>query len=264
MIIKANGERVEFNESRLFNSLMRSGADEETANKVIQNIRPNIVEDITTRKIYHMAFKELRKVDNPAASRYEIKWAMMRLGKQQGFSFEQYMERLFKKMGYRTKTNVIARGQYISHEIDIVLEKNSEKIMVECKHRSNPVTMIHVKTALAVYARFLDLKKKFNKVWLVTNTRFTHNSINYSNGVGIRLVGWDSFAGRSLQNLIDSYKVYPITVLKSVDNPTLQKLLNKNIVVVSDILAHRQKLGRVLGKSKAPSVLKEAEELLKK
>ncbi|MFH1638595.1 MAG: restriction endonuclease [Candidatus Woesearchaeota archaeon] len=265
MITKANGERVMFDQKRLFRSLVNAGASEETANKVMGKIGLELHDGISTRKIYHMAFKLLRRLDSPTASRYEIKWAMMRLGEKQGFSFEQYMARLFTKMGYNVIPNVIVNGKHISHEVDLVLEKDGERIMVECKHRSNPATMIHVKVPLYIYARFLDLSEKYNKAWIVTNTRFTNQAIKYSNGVGIKLVGWDKSSDRSLQSLIDTYKVYPITVLRSVDKDTLTRLLNQNIVVVCEILEKPvQSLNRILGKEKAAKVIEEAKKLLKK
>ena len=58
-------------------------------------------------KIYRMAFKELRKSDNPSASRYEVKWAIARLGRNgEGFSFEEFVEKIFERMGYAVKETI--------------------------------------------------------------------------------------------------------------------------------------------------------------
>ncbi|MEA3378080.1 MAG: restriction endonuclease [Nanoarchaeota archaeon] len=262
MIIKANGEKEKFEEKRLLGSLQRAGAEAKTASRVLEKIRAKLYDGISTKKIYRMAFNVLKKIDNPTASRYKIKWAMMRLGKRQGFSFEQYMERLFEKMGYDAETNIIAQGKYITHEVDVTLEKAGERILVECKHRSKPAIWVHVKTALALHSRLLDLKEKYDKAILVTNSRFTKHAIQYANGIGIKLIAWDQPANENLKGLIDSYRVYPITVLKSVDDASKRKLLSHKLVVIYD-LVECKRLDEIVGHKKANEILSEAHNLLK-
>lgn len=249
----------------MYQSLIRSGAENFTAKKVIEKIKLKLFEGITTRKIYNLGFKELRKIDNPTASRYEIKWAIMRLGKgEQGFSFEEYVSRIFEKLGYKTKLNVIAKGKNITHEIDLVIEKGNEKIMVECKHRSKPGIWIHIKVPLYVYARYMDLKTKFTGAYIVTNARFSKQSQDYAKGVNLKLIGWNCPKFSSLKELADQTLVYPVTVLKSIDDKTLQTLLDAKLVVVTDIIENHDQLHSLIGNKKADELINEAKQLQKK
>jgi ribosomal protein S8 len=229
---------------------------------VLENVIPHLYDGITTKKIYKIAFKELRNIDNPTASRYQLKWAIMRLGEGfQGFSFEKYVGKVFEKLGYETKLNVIAKGKYIDHEIDLEVEKDGKKYLVECKHRSKPGIWIHVQVPLYVYARYLDLKHKYDGAIVVTNARFSKQAVAYAKGVGLRLIGWDLPKNDSLKDLAEKSLVYPLTVLKSVDDKSLRKLLDVELIVVSDIIDNPKFMEDILGKKKALQVIEEAKKL---
>lgn len=263
-ITKSNGERVPFDSNKLINSLTRAGAETKVAEAILKKIKPKIYNGIYTSKIYRMAFKELRKLDNPASSRYEARWAITRLGRDgEGFSFEQFVGKIFERMGYKVKTNQIIEGKSgITHEIDIILEKGNEKILVECKHHSKQGLWVNVQTALYVYARYLDLKNNFTGAMIVTNSRFSEQSEMYAASVGLKLMSWDYPHGNSLREIADRYAVYPITVLHSVDNNTLGRLLVKGIVTVADILSTPvSRLSGLIGRN-AVSVRKEAESIV--
>jgi len=244
---------------------MRAGAEKKTAEKILLKIKPFLKNNTTTKRIYDLAFKELRKVDSPTASRYESKWAIVRLGRgQQGFSFEQFIGRLFERMGYTVKLNQLVQGKSISHEVDLIAEKDDERIMIECKHKSKPGIWVNVQTPLYVYARFLDLEGEFSRPGLITNSRFSRQSEIYGESVNMMMLSWNYPKENNLRDLVDKYVLYPITVLKSVDNGTLSKLLFRNIVVVADILETPQNiLSRILGKDKMLKILAEAENLVR-
>ena len=263
-ITKSNGDQAQFDESKLLRSLSNASVDSGTAEKVLQRVLKQLYDGITTKKIYSIAFRELRKIDNPAASRYEIKWAIMRLGKEQGFSFEQYMGRLFKRMGYKVKVNQTVKGRNITHEIDLIIEKGDEKILVECKHHSAPGVWVHIHTPLYVYARLLDVKDKFTGAMVATNTRFSEQSIEYAKGVGLKLLGWNYPNGNSLQGMINANHLFPITVLRSVDDATLDKLLKAELITLPDLEeAPIGYLSKIIGSRKAAEVMKEIEKIVK-
>lgn len=265
-VIKSSGERVKFDSSKLLNSLMRSGAEKQTAEKVLNKVKPLLYDGIYTGKIYRLAFRELRKLDMPSASRYEMKWAITRLGRNgEGFSFEEFVAKIFEREGYSVKRHQILKGKSgITHEIDVVAEKGKEKLMIECKHHSKPGMWINVQVPLYVYARYLDLGDIFTGAMIVTNSRFSEQSEDYSKSAGIRLMSWDYPAGESLKDTVDRYAIYPLTVLHSVDNASLGRLLVKGIVTVSDILVTpASNLFSLIGKN-AAAVRKEAESLVLK
>lgn len=263
-ITKSNGEQAQFDENKLLTSLGNAGTDRTTAEKVMQKVLKQLYDGITTKKIYSIAFRELRKIDDPAASRYEIKWAIMRLGKEQGFSFEQYMGKLFKRMGYKVRVNQTVKGKNITHEIDLIIEKGNERILVECKHHSTPGIWVHIHVPLYVYARLLDVKDKFTGAMVATNTRFSDQSVQYAKGVGIKLLGWNYPEGKSLQSMVNSNHLFPITVLRSVDDVTLDKLLKSELVTVPDLEeAPIGYLSKIIGSRKAAEVMKEVVKIVK-
>ncbi len=266
MIVKANGEKEPFKPNRLLRSLMNSGAKRKIAKEVLQHIESKLYDGISTKKIYSMAFKYLRKIDDASASRYETRKAVIRLGKgHQGFSFEQYMGKVFERMGYKTKTNQIVLGKSsISHEIDLVIEKSGKRTMVECKHISKAGYWINIQTPLYVYARFLDLKDHFDDVLLVTNARFSNQSELYAESVQLDLLSWNYPKNDPLKKMIDDYAVYPITVLKTVNNQVLTEFLERDIVTVAEILAMPSKrLAGMIGDKNAAKVRNEASKLVK-
>ncbi|MFH0798039.1 MAG: restriction endonuclease [Candidatus Woesearchaeota archaeon] len=263
-ITKSNGEQAQFDKNKLLTSLSNAGASRDVAERVLQRVLKQLYDGIKTKKIYSIAFRELRRIDNPVASRYEIKWAIMRLGKMQGFSFEQYMGKLFRKMGYKVKVGQVVRGRNITHEIDLILEKDKERILVECKHHSTPGIWVHIHTPLYVYARLLDVKDKFTGAMVATNTRFSDQSIQYAKGVGLKLLSWNYPDTNNLRNMINSSNLFPVTVLKSVDDVTLDRLLKNELVTLPDLeetpIGY---LSKIIGSRKAAEVMKEVKEIVK-
>jgi predicted RecB family endonuclease len=233
-IVKKDGNREKFDEQRLLDSLINAGADQQMAEAILTKISRKLFDGITTTKIYRMAFKTLKKMDLPASSRYQVKWALMRLG-DHGYPFEHFMERVLQAMGFETKANQILQGKHITHEVDVLAKKGNDTWLVECKHHSHPGTLCNIQTALYVYARFLDLKNHFNKVILVTNTRFSDQSKAYANGVGMELLGWRYPPGKSLERVIREVEVFPLTTLQTVKKNMLRPLLDNDIVTVAEV-----------------------------
>lgn len=56
----------------------------------------------------------------------------------EGYPFEKYVARLLAKMGYAARTNIVARGRCISHELDVVAERGGERLMVDASTTTLP------------------------------------------------------------------------------------------------------------------------------
>ena len=260
---KLDGRTEEYNASKLRQSLLNSGADEKTANKIIDKVDGILYDGIETKKLFKFAFEEFKKYQPYASSRYNLKNAILRLGIE-GYPFEKFVAKIFQKQGYSVKLNQIIKGQYIRHEIDISAEKDKEKIMVECKHYTKPWLGSHIQTALYVYARFIDAKKWFTVPMLVTNTRFSRQIITYSKGVGLKLMGWKFPEGNSLEYNIEKFGLYPITMISSLNKEKIDALLNYNIILISNLLTKDiTEISKILriSKSKANKILEEAKTL---
>lgn len=232
-VIKATGEREEFNSQKLRESLTRAQASPETADKIVGQIESELKDDATTKDIYIHAFKLLGREESPAAARYSLRRAVMELGPT-GFPFEQFVAEIFRTKGFETTTDFIAKGECAEHEIDIVAWKESELIFVEAKFHNELGIKSDLKIALYIKARWDDLmnqefeefgpKKKMSEGWLITNTKFSESAVKYAKCRNMKLVGWNYPKRGNLQDLIEEAHMHPITCLNS-STPSDEKLL---------------------------------------
>ena len=266
------GEIVEFEISKLENSLRNSGAEENSIKKVIDNILPNCVEGVTTREIYKLAFDELKKISNVAAARYSLKRALLELGPA-GFYFEQWIARVFQNIGYKTETGQLIKGHSVMHEADVIAKKGEKTYWVECKFRNAEDTKISVTTPMYVLSRIKDIsginynlfetQTKFTDGWLITNTYFTKDSVAFGEYYGLRLLSWDYPKDKNIKSLVDQNALYPITCLTSLDGKQKQKLLEQKCLLVKEMFNDQNILNSLnLNEEKKAEVLKEAKDLL--
>ena len=235
-ILKKNGQSEIYDENKVILSMRNSGADEDSIKKILEKLNSILYEGISTNEIFKFVYKELRKISDYSGARYNLKQAIFELSlNRDGYVFEKYIARLFEEDGYKIELNQFVSGNFIEHEIDVSAFKKNERLMIECKHFSRFELGISIQTALYVYARFLDLNKKFNKALLATNTRFSPQVIKYSQGVGLGLLGWKYPFDKSLEKLIESKKIYPITILP-LSKSKIKEYLEKDIITFQDLL----------------------------
>ncbi len=130
-IKKYSGELEPFDINKLINSLRRSQADENLVQHVARNIVDQVEEGMTTKKIYQMAFNMLKSRSRISASKYKLKKSLMELGPT-GFPFEKLVGKLMEFEGFNTQVGVIVQGNCVSHEIDVIAEKENNHYMIEC------------------------------------------------------------------------------------------------------------------------------------
>ncbi len=270
-ITKASGAIVPFSSEKLKISLKRAGADDSDVAEIIAKIKSKLYEGMPTKKIYGIAFSLLKESSRHLAAKYHLKRAIMELGPS-GFPFEKYISEILRRQGYKTTVGEIVQGKCVSHEIDVIAELDHHHFMIECKYHNQPGKFSDVKIPLYIQARFKDVEaqwlklpghgKKFHQGWVVTNTRFSSDAIQYGTCAGLNLIGWDYPAKGSLKNLIDTLGLYPITCLTSLTKIEKQLLLDKKIVLCKEICDNKQLLiqaGVTPGRIK--SVLEEGKQL---
>lgn len=239
-ITKKSGEVIRFDTEKLKRSFERSGANQTDIDYVISHLSENVYDGITTKKLFQMAYALLRKRSLEVGGRYRLKNAIMELGPS-GFPFERFVAELLKYQGFETQVGEIVEGQCVSHEVDVIAQKEDQKIMIECKFHGNTHTKSDVKVALYIHSRYNDVLKSWKKTdpkniqdyqgWIVTNTRFTQDAVDYANCVGLHLVSWDYPSQGSLRERIDISGLHPITVLHTLKKREKQLLLDKGIVL---------------------------------
>lgn len=241
-IKKASGQIQEFDESKLLNSLIRSGTDPEHARDVVKQVGLEIKPHMTTRKIFRLARKYLKQYNKVSVLRYSLKEALLRLGPS-GYPFEKYVAELLRSKGYDVKVGPILQGRCVSHEVDVFAESDKEIIMGECKYRNSSDGAYDVKTALYVHARHEDLRSEMKKQypgrklsgWLVTNTRFTDDAIQFAECSGMYIVSWRYPRKHSLEKMIEESTLYPVTVLSGLNSKQIHKLIEQDMFLMKDL-----------------------------
>lgn len=249
IVSKASGKTEPFSMQKLRHSLAKAQASPEEIDTIIQTLIPKLYQHITTKKIYSEAFRMLRKRSRSNAARYNLKQGMLELGPT-GFPFEKFMGEIFKHLGYKVQIGVFLPGKCVTHEIDVVAEKENEFLLAECKYRNLSGMTVDIKTPLYIKARFEDLLDneliKNPEIafsgWIATNARFTEDAIRYGNCAGLRLISWDYPANNSLRDLIDKAGLYPLTCLTTLALHEKQWLLAKDVVLASELADNRSVL----------------------
>jgi len=241
-VVKASGETEKFDSQKIKRTCLKAGASEDLADKIVKEVERKSYDGISTREILHMTLSLLDKIKPEVAARYDLKGAIFRLGPA-GFIFEHLVAEIFKEYGYSTKVHSIIRGACVSHEIDVIATKDNSNYMIECKYHNIPGIFTGLKEALYTYARFLDLQdgfknglcREFKQPWLVCNTKFSDDAVQYAECKGMKLIGWN-YPEEGLGNMIESKRLYPITMIRSLDADSLDKLASSNFILALDLL----------------------------
>jgi hypothetical protein len=271
-ILKYSGETEAFNLEKLKRSLRHSKANEKVVNEIAEEIQSQLTEGMTTKRIYEIAYKMLKRKSKPGSSRYKLKKAIMEFGPT-GYPFEKYVGKILDYEGYNNvEVGVVMQGHCVTHEVDVTGLKDNDHFLIECKFHSDQGRFCNVKIPLYVDSRMRDLEKqwlkkpshanKTHKGWVYTNTRFSSDAIKYGECAGLGLVSWDYPLHNNLKSRIDKLKLHPITCLASLTKKEKDLLLNKGIVLCKEICDHPaylQNLGMTNAKQKM--ILTEAKEL---
>ncbi|MBL7784209.1 MAG: restriction endonuclease [Saprospiraceae bacterium] len=240
-IAKTSGQYESFDEEKLRRSLRRSGAEDAVVNEVLQELRGQLHDGMSTQTIYKRAFKMLKRLHRPTAGRYTLKQAMFDFGAT-GFPFEDFFAEIMRSQGYQVKTRQLLPGACIQHEVDVVAESDETIIWVECKYHPMAGSVSNVKIPLYVHSRFRDLENnrslyttahdtKSVQGWIATNSRFSDDAMTYGRCAALHLVSWNYPAGGSLRDIIDQSGLYPITCLTTLNWHEKKQLLEKSIVL---------------------------------
>lgn len=249
-VVKGNGERVPFDPKKLKQALQSAGAGREEQERIASKVIRKLYDGIPTARIYTMAFDLLKRQSHKMAGRYKLKSAIMELGPT-GFPFERFVGKLFESQGYAVETGVIVKGKCVQHELDVVARKPGEMIMMECKFHSDSTGKSSVQVPLYIHSRFLDVKAAWEKQYgqgiryrggVVTNTRFSDDAVEYGTCAGLMMISWDYPADTGLKYWIDRSGLHPLTSLITLSKAQKQHLLERGIVLCSEIADNRHLL----------------------
>ncbi len=272
LVKKYSGEKEAFDPDKLHSSLQRAGASERLIKDVEDALQKHLEDGVTTREIYSKAFQLLRKFQRSTAARYSLKKAIMELGPS-GYPFEKFVGAVLESLGYEIEVGKMVQGQCIQHEVDVIAQNDHQKFVVECKYYNSQGKYCNVKVPLYIHSRFNDIEKRWqssprkeNKSfhgWVVTNTRFTKDAMDYGKCVGLRMVSWDYPKGEGLKDMVEQTGLFPITVLTLLNRKQKEQLLEKGIVLCRQLLQKKGILDTLgLPGNKHKKVIEELEQIV--
>ncbi|SIS48384.1 ATP cone domain-containing protein [Zobellia uliginosa] len=270
-IIKSSGAKAKFSIDKLRNSLKHTGANHELVEKIVDQVRDELYEGISTNEIYNRAFALLKKRKSVFASKYKLKKAIYELGPT-GFPFERLISALLTYSGYQTKVGIVMDGLCVTHEIDVVAEKNNTVTVIECKFHGEEGRNCNVKIPLYIHSRYNDVKAHWNSKtnetktlgqgWVVTNTRFTLDAVKYGTCADLYLLSWDHPFNNGLKDRIDRLGLYPITVSTILSSSEKQFLLSRDVVLCRELWKNKFLLDHLgISLTRKNKILNEIEQL---
>ncbi|GGD92009.1 restriction endonuclease [Planktosalinus lacus] len=265
---KKSGEIAVFLPEKVRESLKRAGADSETINSIVAAVENELYDGISTKEIYNRAFRLLKKKNTLQASRYKLKKAIYELGPT-GFPFERFIAAIFKNSGYEVEVGKILQGKCVTHEVDVIAEKDQKSLLIECKFHGTEGKKTDVKIPLYIDSRFRDIQnlksgKLYDEGWVATNTVFTEDAVMYAKCCGLNLLSWNLPKGNSLKDRIDHTGLYPITVSVLLSAREKQFLLSRDVVLCKELINDKFYLDHLgVSEKRQKKILIEMKELCK-
>ena len=237
----------EFSANKYKKSLEKAGISKEKCKEIYTEIEPKLSHYFSSAELHHKTYKAILKHSRIYAANYDIKRAIYNLGPT-GYPFEILCAEMLKAKGYKTKVSVFKKGMFVKHEVDVVAERSDGSIYCECKFHNAKMHKNDIKVPLYVHSRFLDIKEANPKekfvYALMSNTDFSADAIKYAQGVGLLLFSMNYPAKNTFVDIIKKYKVYPISVLKSLKVRDRNTLLDKGVVVLKQLKeTHLESIG---------------------
>jgi hypothetical protein len=177
------------------------------------------------------------------AYHYKLKQAVLQLG-DTGYPFERLIAEVFAQQDFDAAVGQFVGGRCIQHEIDVIARRTGDVRYMECKYSTNRLKVLSIQTPLYVHARMLDVISKYDPSgvessgWLVTNMRFSSDSIQYAKCVGLKLLGWEYPEGGGLRTEMDRLGIYPITLLHHLNKHQKTLLIEREIVTCRQLAEH--------------------------
>jgi len=239
-VTKLNGEKEQFSVNKIINSAKRAGATDYLAKKIARKIEKEVYQNIKTSEIFDSIKSELKKEDAYVALRFSLKDAMKKLGPA-GFCFEEFVRNILSNYGMKVNINKVVNGVCSGYELDFLAEKENLIYLGECKYRNDSKDRIDINVCLKSYAILDDIKEanrfgdKHVNFLIVTNSKFTTEAIKYANCKKIELLGWNYPKNGGLESLIESKKLYPITILPSFKGYLMEVFKKENLMIVDRV-----------------------------
>lgn len=239
-VTKFDGTREVYNEEKIKSSATRVGVPSDMQDAMIDAIRSRLYDGIRTSEIYSLVKDYLHSSNRPyLAMKYNLKAALAELGPS-GYPFEKYVALLLAELGYATETNQVIPGDCVTHEVDVLAQKDGITYYIEAKFHKSPNQRTDVRVALYIKARYDDLaagkSHENTKPWIITNTRFSTDAIKYSECQGIKLTSWGYPKNEGIMDIIESTRLHPVTMVEGLTKEDKIRLMTAGVVTAKQLL----------------------------
>jgi len=271
-VTKFDGRKQPFIKSKIVRTCLRMHATPQQARAVADRIEKEAYDGIPTKEILRMIFTYMKDFKPEIKYQIDLREAISLLRPKP--DFEKFVGLLLYSEGYSVEQNLIIPGKCVEHEIDAVARKGDEIIYVEVKHHMNHHTYTGLDVFLEANSTLEDLKEgykekkhniNFTKTLVVCNTKISEHAKAYADCKSIGYMGWRFPEQRGLESIIEEKKLYPITMLKSLDPKVEVRLGDSGIVLLKQILELRiEELENItkLPSNKVKKLLEEVKKIL--
>ncbi|MCW4018131.1 MAG: restriction endonuclease [Candidatus Bathyarchaeota archaeon] len=246
-VTKADGSKQLFDKNKVARTCIRMGASPQLALKVAEKIERRVYEGMPTKKILQLIFLFLRK-DKPSVGHLvDLRKGLSLMSPKP--EFEMFVQVLLAKNGFEVRSNHVLKGRCGEHEVDAIAKKDGVTYFVEVKHHLSYHALTGLDESRIARAVLEDVSEgyqmgrtevKIDKAMIVTNTRYSRHALEYGRCRGILQIGWNYPANHGLEDMIEEKNLYPLSCLRGLRGADRMKLVNQDIVLVSQLLAEDQ------------------------
>jgi len=240
---KFDGFLEAYNRKKIVAFCLRMGASKGETKAIADRVEGRLYDKIQTKNILQMARRYVAHYQPKVRLRRDLRSAISLLRSKP--DWELFVQHLMSEVGFEVEGNRILRGKCVENEVDGVLRKNAQTIMLEVKHHAAPHTKTRLDIPREVRSIFEDLTEgftlgyhdiDFTDALIVCNTKFTTEAKKYADCRGIGHLSWKDPAERGLEVIIEEEKFYPITILREVDKKMKTTLGDNGIIVLKQII----------------------------
>jgi hypothetical protein len=242
-VTKADGSKQLFDREKIVETCQRMGANPKVAVQVAEEIEKNLYEGITTKEILQTIFK-LVGLHKPAVKHlFDLKQGISLMEPKP--EFEVFIRVVLAHSGFQVKPNMILKGLCGEHEVDAIAVKDGLTYLVEAKHHRNYHALTGLDESRIARAIIEDVtegytsgatKVKIDQAIIVTNTKYSEHAISYGHCRDILQVGWSSPEGFGLRDIVEKYRLYPLSCLRGISTETRLRLVEAGIVLIKQLL----------------------------
>jgi len=247
MVVKADGRRELFDRNKLLRSARMMGAGDEVAEQAVEEVERRIYDGISTRELARLLHRALRRLPSLAKYGINLREALARINPYP--DFEVFVRSLLELEGYKVERGRVVPGHCSEHEIDGILTRGGETLVLEVKHHHRFHTHTGLDVVRIARATLEDLQEGFQKgvtprrftgTLIASNTKLSPLADRYARCRGLRFIGWATPTGGGMNDLILRHHFYPVTFLRGLKPAEHQQFSAAQIYTLRDLLSRSQ------------------------